>query len=221
MARTKPKLPISFVSVEETLTIPALDWHQLQDAIDGSIPPRVRDAVFSATNRFLDLERLERAAEPISNAVEHLELWKEGADAFLDLLPTRRNTSTAYVYAKSAVGQYWSHRFPSDPFEETAELIASFRSACEAAQMDLNSECGDGEVDDHFKDGEAWRFWIRTLKDVFKEAGLSTTARRDMPEDDRQSPFVEFVWQLQICLPAGKRHTHSKSALALAISRVR
>ena len=67
-----------------------------------------------------------------------------------------------------------------------------------------------------FRHSEAWDAWIIEMTKLAKKHGLPSRV------ESSQSPFVEFIWELQESLPTEYRQPFaSKDALATAIITAR
>jgi hypothetical protein len=73
VGRRREKLWISFAPVERKLTMSDSDWQRIEGAFQNPMLPAVREAVFKVTQRFLNLEKFERAAQSVSEAVSRVD----------------------------------------------------------------------------------------------------------------------------------------------------
>jgi hypothetical protein len=94
-----------------------------------------------------------------------------------------------------------------------AELMAPIIAASDDALGKLNDPENHGPPK-----GELWNAWVRRISALLDKRGLPTGARKD----DRVSPFVALVQQLQQYIPEQYRQgDHSPVALAKAIGKAR
>ncbi len=92
--------------------------------------------------------------------------------------------------------------------------------ACKKARSSMEPQDDDGVTPDGFQ----WKQMVSSLMEFANSRDLSysVSKRQNKKNASKQSPFVEFMWQLQCCFPKEfRRHGQSKSALAMMLSRIR
>ena len=226
MARFAPKLPFASAGKHPPLTISERDWKRIERVYGCQLSIPFREDVRKVTEEFLDCALLMNAAPPARQAAERIELIKNAAREFENVVLRRpANIShEADFYARSLILPYVN--LPSqrgrDGLQTLALVMLEIRRACNRAIADYEKIiAGIGSAGAANK-GAAWDFWIRSLTELMKREDLPTAARKDTDKQRHQSPFVLFVCELQKCLPDEFRQSmHSTGALAKAIQSAR
>jgi hypothetical protein len=216
VTRYAPTLPHASVSGSVQFSP---KWRELEAAYGHPLSIGVRQSIREATTDFLDWERFERSAEPLSVATQRIAKLKRAVEALLKVLQQAPTNGT--VFADSLVTQHFNKShivFPNgDLFSAAPGLLFSIRVACDMAIEEVSRSQG-------FREGECWDKWIRRLSTIASESGLPSAASkgRVKSKSDYHSPFVFLVEALQSCLPSEvRRHHHSRISLATGIARAR
>jgi hypothetical protein len=107
-----------------------------------------------------------------------------------------------------------------DKWDQIVMYVAAFVAATDLAAGELSKGVKGGG----FVEGYAWRELIRKLRRFCEARSLPTGASKGLNKSrrDEPSPFVAFVYQLQLAFPDEfRRHNFSYEALATAIAEAR
>lgn len=206
MARRRQKLPFATAWPVPTVTFAADDWGAIEAAYGSAIPDTARKGIEDATRDYVRVERFERAAEPMGDALAILDACEKGAGAFL-LALRRLRESDAGGYVATLLEQYGGIDAAG-----LIEALEGFPFACAMARADI----GEAEADRGFVEGEAWQQWIVHLAEILRAHGLPAGARKD---GMGTSPFVALVRELEMRIPARRGSAQSDDALAQAVAR--
>jgi hypothetical protein len=204
---------------DKAISLFTIDWQKIERAYGQPLSATVREALVAATRFFVLFEESERTGAPIAHVQTTIKACKRGASKFQKGLPSLESVPESYV-AQFFISKNFSNPPLGDRlFETLHNLLISFDVACNAALKELS------ESTSFKKEGDAWGSWIRKLNRIMENNGLLADVRKDAgnkSKSDKQSPFTLLVGELQSCLSVGsRRHTHSRGALATAITRVR
>jgi len=225
--RRKHKLPISSARGADEINISDACWCRLEHIYKCALPPVIRRQVSDATQSYVQSAQLEVNAQSLDEVEKKLSRVMKAAREFwhVALEETEGGADTAF-YVKHLVGKnLLDSRIPDDMRKfnfVVCEIMTEFVSACTMAAKELDElkAAPNGR-----QDGRSWDEWIRRLTAIARTNGLSTSARKDSDKrrpDSGSSPFVDFIGELQSCVPEGqRRHTHSKGALVQAIFKAR
>jgi hypothetical protein len=222
VGKHSPKLPfVSGDTGDPVINVDDAAWQRIEMSCGWSLAPDMRSDLVRATEEFLLFESLERTAQPLAAVKVTLEAYDKAAGRFFHALFTDPSgPSDSSVYAHHLIeSNFKESRLINETvsFDALLNLLRAFHIACNVSLRQLNDHSVSA-----FKSGNGWRLWVWRLTKIVDKAGLSSSVRKDVgskSKEDRQSPFVRFVWELQQCLPEEcRRHIHSMGALADAIS---
>jgi hypothetical protein len=212
------------------------DWRVIETAYKRKLSEKVREQICQATHGFLSSVEVEQVAAPQAEAREHLVQIIKTAGALRHVLSDNPAGDgwDARVYATRLVDQrfessrlvgisagvnlrktYRSRRREGLTVTDVfVDLTGSLIAACNQALEDLNEHPGR-------RKGEAWDNWVCRISEIAESSQLPNGVTKTA-DTRKQSPFVELIWALQALIPMQyRRSTHSKPALAVAITRAR
>jgi hypothetical protein len=198
----------------KSISYVAIDWQKAERGYGQQLSADVRQAITDTTNIFVLFEESESKGTTVASVRTTIEAFKKRVNELQKSLLHLRSEPDALVFIG---GRFNDRNFRS--LRLLHDFLALFDDACNAALGELR------ESYSFVKEGNAWHSWIRGLKQIMKNNGLPARARKDVgnkSRSDKHSPFVELVWELQLCIPTeSRRHMHSKAALADAIGEIK
>jgi hypothetical protein len=224
MSKPKAKVPFSTTS-SVMLDLTEADWQDLQAAYGQTLAPEVREQVVNASRHYLSMAGSEMAAGPMADAVKRVERLRNATKSLLTLIKQSSSMApdAAALHADEEIGWYLYGRVlrPSkgkEYLKPFASDVSSFLTACDLA-LGVMRRCSNPG---YWRDGAAWDNWIIAVRQIMKTNGLPVRVRKDTDKNKsgRPSAFVEFIRELQGRFPKNhRRHTHSNTALTVAINR--
>jgi hypothetical protein len=201
--------------VKPALTITDTDWKRIEGAYGHELTPKAREQVYGATWKFLAFVESEQAADPVSAVPTKIKSIAAAASKLNDAIsPVRRSDATAYAH--HLINRNFHDPRIGGKLKALACAVDTLVEACKAALMELKNSSYRGR-----RKNAAYQQWLFDLGSIARAHRLPTEARKDTDKNktDRSSPFVEFIFALQLCLP--KQHCRSAAALAQAIHSTR
>ena len=216
MSRSRSKLSVASAVGEIEFNLSETAWSRVEKAYARSLSKKAKFQITKSTITFLEFEKLERNAEPLAWTEEKIEKIKEAAAKLSGELRRCAKGDDTLLNAKYHINANWCSR-SNHKFSDLDELLFQLSVACCRAIEEVGETPESG-----FREGEAWDEWIRALTKIIERYNLPSAASKGSDKSvGRVSPFVVLVHELQRCLLGGRRHTHSRGALAQAISRAR
>jgi len=214
MPPRKPTLSFGVTSLWP-FSISDEDWKKLETHYGYAIPPDLRSAVVAKTQTMRWRSEARQSTLPTREAIKRIARIKRAAVEWLestDRLPDEVDEVRALIMSV-------------DDYERVERVINPFMNfvvaSCDKALLELKSDLASKEAQDA---SHPWEDWIVELTDLFDQYGLPTGARKDVDKNKTGLPsrFVIFVRELQQLIESQYRqHTHSKEALADAITGAR
>jgi hypothetical protein len=199
------------------------NWMDIEKAYGQNLSIEIRQHIFDITNSFARFATIEQNAPPLSEAQQRLETLRQAAKSMINVLD-HRSSSVAIEYTDDLIAKWFNNQLITIPLSQGADLnfevltyiLGSLVSACEAAGKELEF----WSTKTVWKEGMAWKRWVTALTHLLDRHGLPIAAWVD--DDDKLSPFVAFVRELQRSIPSQYRNsTQSDGALRKAIQRAR
>jgi hypothetical protein len=226
----KPRFTIPIAHADDVPTIALTDekWQAIERAYGRKLNPDVRQQITTVTKHYLKDCVFDRSAAPKKMALKRIRRVRRAAGdlekVMLDSKPfsassdelSREQQQSAHSYADGLIRRHLDERRSRarDKLHHFRHALKSLVVACDGALNDLSAARG-------YRDGEAWGWWIQELTRIAGEYGLPTGVSTELDRNDRPSPFVRLVQELDRYLPADPRQRRSPAALAMAISRAR
>jgi hypothetical protein len=221
MARVTPKIPIATLDGGDhsAFSLSKDNWLQIEAAYGHVLSREVRKQICHATLQFLSSTEVEQVARPVAEARERIVRIKKAAiDLQKVLLDNPQDEgSDPRLYADRQINRCFNDNQIKDRkvigFFVTG--VGSLIVACNHALKHLEKNRGRQK-------GEAWDNWVCRISEIAKINRLPSEARKDDDANEKPSPFVALIRELQHFLPKEyPRSTHSNIALAVAITGAR
>jgi hypothetical protein len=192
-------------------------WPKIEQQYGRLLPLNVRQHILEVTGSYLYFEVFERQAKPLRFAIERVEAISRAANNLRLVLTGRASDES--VYARHLIGKHFSDRRlktnRGNMTETLAGVLTSLLVACDLALQEMKDTPS-------FRVGDCWNKWIRNLTSIARKNKLPFSVSKASGKAAATSPFVLMVAELQRHLDKGaRRHSHSNSALAAAITRAR
>ena len=199
---------------DSAFNIDSANWRRVEKAYGASLPSNVRENIVRATEAFLFLQHFERTTEPLAKVKVILEAHDKAATRFFnDLFGGPSSFSDAGVYAHHLIDKnFQPARLGSEKagLDAFLDFLRAFHIACNAAIKQLN----DPSI---APKGNPWKIWLNRLAEIVAEVKSSSGEGDDESKVDH--PFVQFIRELQNCLPA--EYQRDKAAIAEALLEAR
>ena len=177
--------------------IDAANWRLIEEAYGTSLQPKIRTDVIRATEVFLFSQNFGRTDEAIAKVKVILEAHDKAATQFFnELFGGASSLSDAGVYAHHLIdNNFKPARLRSDKadFDVFLDFLRAFHIACNTAIKQLTDPSSD-------RRGNPRKIWLNRLAEIVEEV---KSLRGDASgESNVDHPFVQFVRELQKCLPS-------------------
>jgi len=220
MSRPKPRFA-NYAAAPSKIKIAADDWKRIEKAYGRPLPGALRNAIIKKTKlwvRFVDIfSKNDQAIADVERRIKRIQKQAQALEiAFRDERPSHSRS-----FGDLCIESNFSEDLSGQHLGVNAliDLIISLDTACKNALNYL-----DRFAKNIPPERTAWNQWIGDLIGIMEKRRLPVSARNDSDKqkDDRPSPFVAFVDELQKSLPQKYRQsTQSNFALARAINRAR
>ena len=194
--------------------IDSANWRRIEKAYGASLPPNVQESIVRATEAFLFLQSFERTAEPLAKVKVILEAHDKAATRFFnELFGGPSSFSDAGVYAHHLIdNNFRPARLGSDKagLDAFLDFLRAFHIACNTAIKQLNDPSTAQK-------GNPWKIWLDRLAEIVAE--VKPLHGEGGEERKVDHPFVQFVRELQNCLPSECQHDQAAIAEALLEAR--
>ena len=190
--------------------IDAANWRLIEEAYGASLQPNIRADILRATEVFLFSQNFERTDEAIAKVKVILEAHDKAATRFFnELFGGASSLSDAGVYAHHLIDNNLKPaRLRSDKadFDVFLDFLRAFHIACNTAMKQLTNPSSDRRV-------RPWKIWLNRLAEIVEEV------KSLRGESGVDHPFVQFVGELQKCLPSECQRDQAAIADALLEAR--
>jgi hypothetical protein len=190
--------------------IDAARWRLIEEACGASLQPNVRADIVRATEVFLFSQHFERTDEPIAKVKVILEAHDKAATRFFnELFGGASSFSEADVYAHHLIDNNFKParlgraRADLDAF---LDFLRAFHIACNTAIKQLTDPSMD-------RTRNPWNNWLNRLAEIVEE--VKSLRGEGSGESNVDHPFVQFVRELQKCLPSDCQREREAIAEAL------
>jgi hypothetical protein len=212
----------------------AENWNLLESALGHKIKPDLRNEIERLTDSYFATLQAEKspASEDVLDILAKVESF---GSKLLDELNSssaaceddRQEMLMVTEWAKTGspppvdeweprnyAMRYLRRHLRTTSVPRARETLEDLVSGCQNAKQTIEGLSYMG-----WQPGDAWRLAVGNLSKKFQEAGLPSTASRNVVASS--APFVRFIAAWQSLLPPEfRRHTHSDEALASGITRV-
>jgi len=217
MTRSVHTLPMASALGRPKFRFTIDSWPKIEQAYGRSLSPDVRKHILEVTGSFVYFEVFERQAKPMRFAIRKVEAISKAANDLRLALTGRASDES--VYAKHLIRKHFSDRRlktnRGNMTETLAGVLTSLLVACDLALQEMKDTPS-------FRVGDCWNEWIRDLTSIARKNKLPFSVSKASGKAAAPSPFVLMVAELQRHVDRGaRRHSHSNSALAAAITRAR
>jgi hypothetical protein len=240
MVRRIPRIPIATINGGPQLLLSNDDWQRLEKAYGFSLRAEAREQIVEATRKFLISGEAEVTARPLAEASQRVEEIRKSSVQLRNVLINHPQDDDwdARHHAHHLINRFLNYgsiedrdrdALPdTDPLDERDSdkaAVADFRqgflaevgsliAACDRALKCLEEKPGPTK-------GDAWDQWICRLSAIAEEHQLPNGARK-ISFDEKPSPFVAMIWELQTFVPKDYLRTQwTPIALTEAITRAR
>jgi hypothetical protein len=176
--------------------IDAANWRLIEEAYGASLQPNIRADILRATEVFLFSQNFERTDEAIAKVKVILEAHDKAAMRFFnELFGAASSLSDAEVYAHHLIDNNLKPaRLRSDKadLDVFLDFLRAFHIACNTAIKQLTDPSSD-------RRGNPRKIWLNRLAEIVEEKSLRGEGSGESNVDH---PFVQFVRELQKCLPS-------------------
>jgi hypothetical protein len=176
--------------------IDAANWRLIEEAYGTSLQPKIRADVIRATEVFLFSQNFGRTDEAIAKVKVILEAHDKAATRFFnELFGGASSLSDAGVYAHHLIdNNFKPSRLRSDnaDLDVFLDFLRAFHIACNIAIKQLTDPSSD-------RRGNPRKIWLNRLAEIVEEKSLRGEGSGESNVDH---PFVQFVRELQKCLPS-------------------
>jgi hypothetical protein len=190
--------------------IDAANWRLIEEAYGASLQPNIRADILRATEVFLFSQNFERTDEAIAKVKVILEGHDKAATRFFnELFGGASSLSDAGVYAHHLIdNNFKPARLRSDKadLDVFLDFLRAFHIACNTAMKQLTDPSSDRRV-------SPWKIWLNRLAEIVEEV------KSLRGESGVDHPFVQFVGELQKCLPSECQREQAAIAEALLEAR--
>jgi hypothetical protein len=190
--------------------IDAANWRLIEEAYGASLQPNIRADILRATEVFLFSQNFERTDEAIAKVKVILEGHDKAATRFFnELFGGASSLSDAGVYAHHLIdNNFKPARLRSDKadLDVFLDFLRAFHIACNTAMKQLTDPSSDRRV-------SPWKIWLNRLAEIVEEV------KSLHGESGVGHPFVQFVGELQKCLPSECQRDQAAIAEALLEAR--
>jgi hypothetical protein len=195
-------------------------WGEIEQAYGRPLPEEVRKSIVSAVHALMNDGAIEQNALFATAANERIREIRHSARQLKSTLNTRtlpdHNNERALLLL---IGKEIKRLGPPrSDLRESAMMAGRIVIACDTLLAKLTAGLG-------FQEGEAWKHFIRVMTEICDKAGLPTGASqsRDKRSDNKPSPFVAFISEIQKRLPSDiRRHDRADpTSLAKKINEAR
>jgi len=190
--------------------IDAANWRLIEEAYGASLQPNIRADIIRATEVFLFSQNFERTDEAIAKVKVILEAHDKAATRFFnELFGGASSVSHAGVYAHHLIdNNFKPARLRSDKadLDVFLDFLRAFHIACNTAIKQLTDPSSD-------RRGNPWKIWLNRLAEIVDEV------KSLRGEGSVDHPFVQFVRELQKCLPSECQRDQAAIAEALLEAR--
>jgi hypothetical protein len=187
--------------------IDAANWRLIEEAYGASLQPNIRADILRATEVFFFSQNFERTDEAIAKVKVILEAHDKAATRFFnELFGGASSLSDAGVYAHHLIDNNLKPALRSDKadLDVFLDFLRAFHIACNTAMKQLTDPSSDRMV-------SPWKIWLNRLAEIVEE---------DLHgESGVDHPFVQFVGELQKCLPSECQRDQAAIAEALLEAR--
>lgn len=177
--------------------IDAANWRLIEEAYGASLQPNIRADIIRATEVFLFSQNFERTDEAIAKVKVILEAHDKAATRFFnELFGGASSLSDAGVYAHHLIdNNFKPARLRSDKadLDVFLDFLRAFHIACNTAIKQLTDPSSD-------RRGSPWKIWLNRLAEIVEE--VKSLRGEGSVESNVDHPFVQFVRELQKCLPS-------------------
>lgn len=177
--------------------IDAANWRLIEEAYGALLLPNIRADIIQATEVFLFSQNFERTDEAIAKVKVILEAHDKAASRFFNgLFGGASSLSDAGVYAHHLIdNNFKPARLRSDKadLDVLLNFLRAFHIACNTAIKQLNDPSSD-------RRGNPWKIWLNRLAEIVEE--VKSLRGESGGESNVDHPFVQFVRELQKCLPS-------------------
>ena len=189
------------------------NWRLIEEAYGASLQPNIRADILRATEVFLFSQNFERTDEAIAKVKVILEGHDKAATRFFnELFGGASSVSDAGVYAHHLIdNNFKPARLRSDKadLDVFLDFLRAFHIACNTAIKQLTDPSSDRRV-------SPWKIWLNGLAEIVEEKSLRGEGGGESNVDH---PFVQFVGELQKCLPSECQRDQAAIAEALLEAR--
>lgn len=219
MGRPKPRF-LNYSAAPSKIKIAAGDWGRIEKAYGHPLPSALREAINEKTMLWVRFEDIFSKDQTIANVERRIKRIQKQAQALHEAFRGER-PSYSRSFGDLCIKSNFSANLTGKHLGVNAliKLIISLDAACTIALNYLGRTAKNTPLE-----RSVWNLWIGELTGILAKRGLPISARNnsDKQKDDRPSPFVAFVDELQNSLPKKyRRSTQSNFALARAINRAR
>jgi hypothetical protein len=190
--------------------IDAANWRLIEEAYGASLQPNIRADILRATEVFLFSQNFEWTDEAIAKVKVILEAHDKAATRFFnELFGAASSLSDAEVYAHHLIDNNLKPaRLRSDKadLDVFLDFLRAFHIACNTAIKQLTDPPSD-------RRGDPWKNWLNGLAEIVKEV------QSLRGEGSVDHSFVQFVGELQKCLPSECQRDQAAIAEALLEAR--
>jgi hypothetical protein len=190
--------------------IDAANWRLIEEAYGASLQPNIRADIIRATEVFLFSQNFERTDEAIAKVKVILEAHDKAATRFFnELFGGASSLSDAGVYAHHLIdNNFKPARLRSDKadLDVFLDFLRAFHIACNTAIKQLTDPSSD-------RRGSPWKIWLNRLAEIVEEV------KSLRGEGSVDHPLVQFVRELQKCLPSECQRDQAAIAEALLEAR--
>jgi hypothetical protein len=195
---------------EGLFEIDAANWRLIEEAYGASLQPNIRANILRASEVFLFSQNFERTDEAIAKVKVILEAHDKAAMRFFnELFGAASSLSDAEVYAHHLIDNNLKPaRLRSDKadLDVLLDFLRAFHIACNTAMKQLTDPSSDRRV-------SPWKIWLNRLAEIVEEV------KSLHGESGVGHPFVQFVGELQKCLPSECQRDQAAIAEALLEAR--
>jgi hypothetical protein len=188
-------------------------WEDIERAYGRVLPEEVRKSVILAVQALINDTAIEQNAFLTTVANERIREIRRGALELKSILnkrplPDHHNEREITLLLNNEIKKLGP---PRSELRESAMMASRLVTACNRALEKTASDQG-------FQEGNTWKHFIRVMTAILKKANLPTGASqsRDKRIDDRPSPFVALISEIQNKLPANVRRHERADPLSLA-----
>lgn len=176
--------------------IDAANWRLIEEAYGTALQPKIRADVVRATELFLFSQNFGRTDEAIAKVKVILEAHDKAATRFFnELFGGASSLSDAGVYAQHLIdNNFKPARLRSDKadLDVFLDFLRAFHIACNTAIKQLTDSSSD-------RRGNPRQIWLNRLAEIVEE---KSWRGEGSGESNVDHPFVQFVRELQKCLPS-------------------